>query len=312
MWRIKPEKVALGLSHLILASIASAQSVGQPIIDVHLHAYSADPRWNARAPNPVTNQPLNAATEAAHRAATLAQMREHNVVLAVLSTDARDASDLLERWNEAAPGRLLPAIAFEGPDDVKVDWIRTQYRAGKIRVIGEIGAPYAGYSAGNDAYERFFALAEEIDIPIAVHAGTAAGGIAYRGSPKYRMELNRPLHLEDMLVRHPKVRLQLMHAGWPFADETVALMKLHHQVYVDLGVIAWTQPRGEFHAYLRRLVNAGLGKRIMFGSDQMVWPEAIGLSIRAIEEATFLSRDQKADIFCRNAATFLKLNPSPC
>lgn len=48
-------------------------------------------------------------------------------------------------------------------------------------------------------------------------------------------------------------------------------------------------------------------KRIMFGSDQMVWPEAIDVSIAAINEAPFLSAEQKRDILYNNAARFLRL-----
>lgn len=71
------------------------------------------------------------------------------------------------------------------------------------------------------------------------------------------------------------------------------------------------QPRKGFHAYLRRLVEAGYGKRVMFGSDQMVWPEAIGMAVEAIEAADFLTREQKADIFYNNAARFLRLPDAP-
>jgi predicted TIM-barrel fold metal-dependent hydrolase len=44
----------------------------------------------------------------------------------------------------------------------------------------------------------------------------------------------------------------------------------------------------------------------------MVWPEAIGMAVEAVEGAAFLSEEQKQDILCRNAARFLRLNPSPC
>ena len=87
----------------------------------------------------------------------------------------------------------------------------------------------------------------------------------------------------------------------------IGLLYAHPQVYIDVGVIDWTQPRAEFHRYLRLLVDAGYGKRIMFGSDQMVWPEAIGMAVEAIASADFLSREQKADIFYNNAARFLRL-----
>jgi hypothetical protein len=46
----------------------------------------------------------------------------------------------------------------------------------------------------------------------------------------------------------------------------------------------------------------------MYGSDQMFWPEAIGMSIEAVDSAPFLTKEQKKDIFYNNAAKFLKLS----
>ena len=45
----------------------------------------------------------------------------------------------------------------------------------------------------------------------------------------------------------------------------------------------------------------------MFGSDQMRWPEKIDDAIEAIDEATYLTAEQKRDIFYNNAARFLRL-----
>lgn len=55
------------------------------------------------------------------------------------------------------------------------------------------------------------------------------------------------------------------------------------------------------------MVNAGFGKRIMFGSDNMVWPQTIEIGIKTIEKATFLTAEQKRDILFNNAARFLRL-----
>jgi predicted TIM-barrel fold metal-dependent hydrolase len=76
--------------------------------------------------------------------------------------------------------------------------------------------------------------------------------------------------------------------------------------------MAWgAMPREQFYAYLRNFINAGLGKRIMFGSDQMVWPELIPQAIETIESAPFLTAEQKHDIFYNNAARFLGLPELP-
>ena len=91
-------------------------------------------------------------------------------------------------------------------------------------------------------------------------------------------------------------------------DQMIGLMWAHPQVYVDVGVINWAIPRKEFHSYLRRLVEAGFTKRIMFGSDQMVWPEVIGRAIEGVESATFLTPEQKRDLFYNNATVFFRLD----
>jgi uncharacterized protein len=67
-------------------------------------------------------------------------------------------------------------------------------------------------------------------------------------------------------------------------------------------------PRAQFHDHLRRLVEAGFEKRILFGSDQTIWPQAIGEAIDGVDSAPFLSPAQKRDIFYNNAARFLRLS----
>jgi len=81
--------------------------------------------------------------------------------------------------------------------------------------------------------------------------------------------------LEDVLVRHPNLRIWAMHAGWPFADDTIATLYAHPRLYVDVGVICYAFPRQQFYDFLWRLVDAGFEKRIMFGSDEMAWPDAL-------------------------------------
>ena len=123
------------------------------------------------------------------------------------------------------------------------------------------------------------------------------------------MDLSDALLLDKVLLRHSRLRLYVMHAGWPLADAMIGLLYAHPQVNVDIGVIAWILPRAEFHQYLARLVRAGFADRIMFGSDQMAWPDLIGDTIEAVESAEFLSPEQKRGIYYDNAARFLRLSP---
>ena len=91
-------------------------------------------------------------------------------------------------------------------------------------------------------------------------------------------------------------------------DDLPAVLWVHPQGYVDVGIIDCALPEAEFYRYLRTIVEAGVGDRVMFGTDQMVWPETIERAIARIEEAPFLTAEQKRDILYNNAARFLRLS----
>ena len=68
-------------------------------------------------------------------------------------------------------------------------------------------------------------------------------------------------------------------------NDLLAVMWAYPQVYIDVGAISFALPRAGFHGYLRRIVEAGFVKRVMFGSDQMIWPEVREVAIQSIEQA---------------------------
>jgi len=106
-----------------------------------------------------------------------------------------------------------------------------------------------------------------------------------------------------------------MHAGWPYLQETKAIMHMYPQVYADLAAFAFNPgiPREEFYDYLQALLRAGLGKRLMFGSGLAPdeWPGEIRAAIALVNEAPFLTSEQRDDIFYNNAARFLRLASAP-
>lgn len=82
---------------------------------------------------------------------------------------------------------------------------------------------------------------------------------------------------------------------------------MHPNVYVDITVVNWILPEKEVIKYIIALTDAGLGNRILYGSDQMVWPDIIDDAIATINDSDALTLTQKADIFYNNAARFLGL-----
>jgi predicted TIM-barrel fold metal-dependent hydrolase len=286
-----------------------------PIIDMHMHTFQWDKYGDPPPPNLITGSSPAARSNTEAIEAYIAEMERYNIVLAVGSGEL----DMVEEMKSRAQDRFLGGTEFprytapvnkrleEWPD---IDELRKLYESDQLQVLGEISAQYAGVAPNDPKLEPYYALAEELDIPVCLHTGFGPPMSPYMGDPDFRMRYGNPLLLEDVLVKHPRLRIYIAHGGYPFLEETIALMLMYQQVYMDISAINWLLTPEEFHAYLQRLIQARLGDRIMFGTDQMIWPEAIGMSIKAIESATFLTEEQKQDIYFNNAADFLKLDKS--
>jgi predicted TIM-barrel fold metal-dependent hydrolase len=176
--------------------------------------------------------------------------------------------------------------------------------------MGEVGLQYQGMSPSDMSVDAYFALAEELDIPVGIHMGTGGSGRANITTPKFRGSMGNPLLLEDLLARHPKLRLWIIRAGYPMIDQLLTLLQANAYVYVyvDVAGLIWSYPLKEVHTYIQRIVEGGFEDRVMFGADQLIWPKLMATSISVIEGATYLSPQQKRDILYNNAARFLRLD----
>lgn len=234
---------------------------------------------------------------------TIAELKKHNVRRAVALGDLATVSD----WTAADPQRLIPSLNFSDRS-VKAETYKELFAAGRFKMFGEIGPQYRGFAPADEVYASYFKLAEELDIPVGIHMGEGPpGGIHTLGPSTYRVKLGSPLLLEDLIIRHPKLRIYVMHYGSPLVDEMIAMMFSHPNLYVDISCNNWGMPWRQFYDHLQRMIDAGFEKRILYGSDQMAWPGTIGLSIETVEKAPFLSAEQKRDILYNNAARFLRL-----
>jgi len=272
-----------------------------PIIDMHIHAFTEEnPMFGMMHPPTLRGETYEGVTSAnEQKEKTFEKFLKHNIVKAMVSNG--------QLWFDDSP-----EIVLIGDADKGVDTLRIQHEEGNLHVIGEMAPFYAGILADDPSILPYFGLAQELNIPAAFHI--------LPGGPNYGIHLipemlggmrtynANPLQLEAALIKFPDLKLYIMHGGWPYIDDVKALMYAHPNLYVDIAVINWILPQEEFNAYIKALINSGFGDRIMFGSDQMVWPETIDVAIETVNSADFLTLEQKEDIFYNNAANFLGLD----
>lgn len=324
--------LAVVVAVLLLAPAPVRVQTREPIIDVHLHAGSATaqgppplgvctpiptmPGWTQQAPYeqeflarlkkpPCADPVWSPATDAELMQQTIDTVRRLNVFGVMAGNASR-----LDIWTAAEPNRFMPALSLNVGDKnpPSLASIRERHAQGKLRAIAEVTNQYSGVTPDDPRMEPYWQLAEELDLPVGYHVGTGPPGSIYLGANGNRARLHSALTLEEVLVKHPKLRLYVMHAGYPMLDDLLTVLYQHPQLHVDVGVIVWSQQRPAFYRYLQAIVDAGFIERVMFGSDQMVWPGVIERSIKVINEAPFLNASQKRDILYNNAARFLRLS----
>jgi uncharacterized protein len=291
---------------VVAQGIDTTSQVRPPVIDVHVHSTNTTPRE------------------------ALQRMEALNIRYVFVSSLAADVPPWTEAMNA---GRFLPALVlpcdagrapitgracWDGnlsfPD---VAWLRGELQSGRLRGLGEMSPQYLGVTPNDPKMEPYWSLAEEFDVPVGIHMGPGPPGAAYDASPvpfkspSFSMAASDPMLLEPVLLRHKRLRLFVMHAGWPRLEPMLALLYAHPNVYVDVAALQtpYMVPRPAYSRYLQSLVESGFGKRVMFGSD---FPDQASAGIDAITAATFLTADQKADVLCNNAARFLRLNAAVC
>ena len=312
----------------IVSLAQNTEAKAPPVIDVHVHAMdgnfpgvapmcpntsqftASDPK-GPEAPFGWVKEPCTPAlypsAAGEYMKDVLAEMERLNVT-AVVFGDPKS----VQKWKDAAPARIIPGTSFEdgmAPGQrVALDALRKSFTSGGFKVMGEIGLQYEGLSPSDLSVDAYFALAEELDVPVAIHMGTGGSGRANLAMPKFRGSMGNPLLLEELLARHPKLRVQVMHAGYPMIDNMLTLLQANSHVYVDVAGLIWSYPIKEVNRYIERLVDAGFEDRVMFGTDQLIWPKLMAYSIGIIQNADFLTTQQKRDILYNNAARFLRID----
>ena len=231
----KTEKPISMKSKLLLLSLSICffSIFGQqkpPVIDMQLHAQPVDaqgpppvaictpintmPVWDPAEPYstvffrllkepPCENPVWSPTTDEDLMNETFEALDKFNIY-GVLSGSA----DRVAKWRSIKPERLYPAIEMSvGPETPSPDSLRSMHKRGELMVLGELTTQYRGIYPDDDRLAPYFSLAEELDIPVGIHVGPGPPGVIYLGASNYRAKMHSPLTLEEVLVKHPKLRL---------------------------------------------------------------------------------------------------------
>lgn len=306
-------KHPISIAILLILSFTTAWGQDRaPVIDVHLHigpGIEGSQYYTPREGETLDEAKLRTLRE---------DMDAHNVVLGI----AGGPPASVKRYREAMPGRLIGSVVFPCTDGVDPNLIRCfedggnwpdlhdlerWAEEGRIGALGELLNVYAGIAPTDPRMTPYYAFAAEHDLIVLAHADSGPPPRARVAGccPDFDGRYGDPTLFEPVLERHPNLRVILYHVFRPsFVESTIDLLDAYPNVMVDVSPMAAPMPEPWVPQALQRLVEAGHGDRILFGSDYL---GTIGESL-AILEASPFSDEQKRAIVYDNAARFLRLD----
>ena len=149
---------------------------------------------------------------------------------------------------------------------------------------------------------RLYDICRERRKPIFFHAGLC---LERNALAKYA----HPMEFEELALRYPELNLCLTHFGWPWVQETAALLLKYPNLYANTALMNFDGPYQLFEKVFRQdmgryWLDHNLAGQVMFGSDSpRIRPVR---SKRGLDSIELLPETREA-IYWRNAARFFSL-----
>ena len=148
---------------------------------------------------------------------------------------------------KSRPDRLVGLCGFNPLE--KMEGVRKVERA--VREFGFKGVYIHTYGFGipldHRLYYPLYAKCVELGVAVSMQVGHSAEHMPN--------ELGRPIHLDNVALDFPELKIVGAHTGWPWVDEMISLawkhenvflgIDAHHPKYLDPAVIHFMKTRGQ-------------------------------------------------------------------
>ncbi len=122
----------------------------------------------------------------------------------------------------------------------------------------KLGPIYQGVHPLDPRYRHIYAYCQKHGLPILIHMATTFSS----GTP---LEYARPVHMDQVAIDFPDLKIVLAHLGHPWEGETIAVIRRNANVYADLSALYYRP--WQFYNSMRLLVEYHAEHKVLFGSD---------------------------------------------
>ncbi|HUN91543.1 MAG TPA: amidohydrolase family protein [Burkholderiaceae bacterium] len=241
---------------------------------------------------------------------TVAYYRERKIGLVMFTVDSEAQIGRQrvpnEEIAEAARNNADMMLAFASIDPHKGKMGAREARR-LVEELGVRGFKFHPTVQGFHPYDRMawpiYEVVAEFGLPAIFHSGHSGIGSGMRCGGGLRLEYSNPMHLDDVAISFPDMKIVIAHPSWPWQDEALSVAMHKPNVWIDLS--GWSPKY--FPPQLVQYANTLLKDRVLFGSDfPLITPDRW---LKDYEEAGFRP-EVRAGILKDNAVRLLGLDAS--
>jgi uncharacterized protein len=122
----------------------------------------------------------------------------------------------------------------------------------------KMGPIYAGFDPRDPVCAPVYAYCQDNGFPILFHTGTTFNHKAPLG-------YSRPWLFDEVAIRYPELRMVLAHAGHPFSEECLVVIRKHPHVYADVSALYYRP--WQFYNTLIAAQEYKVTHKLLFGTD---------------------------------------------
>ncbi len=165
---------------------------------------------------------------------------------------------------------------------------------------------YPGYEPfyPNDSRLKvWYEMAIEYDVPVMFHSGDTY-------APTGRVKYSHPLHIDDLAVDFPDLKIVICHVGNPWIKDCMEMVYKNQNVYADISGLVLGDFSEKFERYLKNEIEqmityAGNPQYLLYGTD---WPISNMHSYLKFMDQLEIPDDRKELILWKNAADLFKID----
>ena len=201
---------------------------------------------------------------------------------------------------------VVAGLSFLNYKERDLREINDYLKDGKVRGL-KLYPGYEPFYPHDARCQVIYDLAMEYDVPVMIHTGDTF-------NPKGKVRFAHPLHVDDVAVDNPSLKLVICHVGNPWIRDCMEVVYKNKNVMADISGLVLGDFKSHFKKFMleqlkEMILYAGEPDYLLYGTD---WPICRMRTYLSFVNGLGLSPENKEKILWRNANRLFRLGlPDP-